>query len=246
MRIEKIHPETLLQLMVEVLSTASSFVYISGTQPFLMQFRDKEYYVYVKNLSSAYFKDRPDTTRAQLPVRTEFEEIIKSPRTFVFFGYDQKNDVLVCWNFHNVKTRLNEKRSVSFYSRQFFQDEVSLGTFSRKRLKNGDEPILFKRRNLLEFFNQIETFFKASDDKTQSSVFENSELQNLDDYNNQHLSNGKLLKIVDEKLLEQLKPLIETRRTLQALKLAADFYKGQYSAMKLADWNKLIKEINTT
>ena len=234
MKIEKIYPETLRQLMVEVLKTSTDFSYISGTQPFLMQFKDKKFYVYVKNLSSAYFKERPDTTRAQLPVREEFEEIKKSPNPFIFLGYDQKNDVLVCWNFHNAKARLNEKRSVSFYSRQFFQDEVSLGTFLRKSLKNGDEPILFKRRDLVEFFNQIDTFFPLSKDEVQPSKKTDNE---------QFASNGKLLKITDKVLIEQLKPLIETKRTLQALKVAGDFYKGQFPTMKLSDWNKLIKEI---
>ena len=233
MKIEKIYPETLKQLMVEVLKTSPYFSYISGTQPFFMQFKDKEYYVYVKNLSSAYFKERPDTTRAQLPIRDEFEEIKKSLNPFIFLGYDQNNDVLVCWNIHNAKTRLNEKQSVSFYSRQFFQDEVSSGTFLRKRLKNGDEPILFKRRDLVEFFNQIDSFFPLSEDKN------NIPIPSFD-----NVANGKLLKITDNKLIEQLKPLVETKRTLQALKLAADFYKGQFPAMKLADWNALIKEIS--
>ena len=234
MKIEKIYPETLRQLMVEVLKTSTDFSYISGTQPFLMQFKDKEYYVYVKNLSSAYFKERPDTTRAQLPIRDEFDEIKKSDIPFIFLGYDQQNDVLVCWNYHNAKVRLNEKRSVSFYSRQFFQDEVSLGVFLRKRLKNGDEPILFKRRELVEFFYQIDTFFPLSEDEVQPP-------KNTD--NEQVISNGKLLKITDKELIEQLKPLIETKRTLQALKVVDDFYKGQFPSMKLADWNKLIKEI---
>jgi len=235
MKIEKIYPETLRQLMVEVLKTSTDFSYISGTQPFLMQFKDKEYYVYVKNLSSAYFKERPDTTRAQLPIREEFDEIKKSAIPFIFLGYDQQNDVLVCWNFHNAKARLNEKRSVSFYSRQFFQDEVSLGTFLRKSLKNGDEPILFKRRDLVEFFNQIDTFFPLSKDETQPPKKTDNE---------QFIFNGKLLKITDKELIEQLEPLIETKRTLQALKVVGNFYKGQFPTMKLADWNKLIKEIS--
>lgn len=239
MKIEKIYPETLLQLMVEVLNTSTDFSYISGTQPFLMQFKGKEFYVYIKNLSSAYFKERPDTTRAQLPIREEFDEIKKSDIPFIFLGYDQQNDVLVCWNFHNAKARLNEKRSVSFYSRQFFQDEVSLGTFLRKRLKNGDEPILFKRRDLVEFFNQIDTFFPISEDETPNAIEPTKKVDN-----EQFVSNGKLLKITDKELIEQLKPLIETKRTLQALKVVGDFYKGQFPAMKLADWNKLIKEIH--
>jgi hypothetical protein len=82
-----------------------------------------------------------DTTRAQLPKRDDFEERKKSHNPFVFLGYDQANDVLVCWNFHIAKTRLNEKESVSFYSRQFFQEEVSLGI--RKYL-NPDLEDIFK------------------------------------------------------------------------------------------------------
>ena len=51
---EKVLPETLLQLMLNVLAKADSFQYISGIQPFLMSLKGRKYYVYVKNLSSAY------------------------------------------------------------------------------------------------------------------------------------------------------------------------------------------------
>jgi len=249
MKIEKIYPETLKQLMIDVLKNSADFSYISGTQPFLMSFDGKEYYIYVKNLSSAYFKERPDTTRAQLPIRDEFEEIKKSPNLFIFFGYDQDNDVLVCWNFHIVKTRLNEKKSVSFYSRQFFQEEVSSGIFLRKRLKNEDEPILFKRKNLVDFFNQIDTFFPLTENINDTAIpfLDNAELSsNVELIENKKLfvSNGKLLKITDNELIEQLKPLIEMKRTLQAWKLAADFYKGLFPAMKLTDWKALVKDID--
>jgi hypothetical protein len=247
MKIEKIYPETLKQLMVEVLENSSKFSYISGTQPFLMSFDGKEYYVYVKNLSSAYFKERPDTTRAQLPKRDDFEEMKKSPNPFIFLGYDQANDVLVCWNFHIAKTRLNEKESVSFYSRQFFQEEVSLGTFLRKRLKNDDEPILFKRKDLIEFFNRIDTFFPCAENDIPTTLLDTPELpkavETLED-KKLFVSNGKLLKITDSTLIAQLKPLIEQKRTLEAWQFVANFYKGQFSAMTLRDWKTLVKEID--
>jgi hypothetical protein len=151
--------------------------------------------------------------------------------------------------YHVAKTRLNEKKSVSFYSRQFFQDEVSFGTFLRKRLKNGDEPILFKRKNLIDFFKQIDTFFplQTTTDTTADSLCEN---QNIDNDTvptesiNLFVSNGKLLKITDTDLIEQLKPLIETKHSLEALKLAAAYYKGQFPSMKLKDWNELVKNVN--
>ena len=88
MKTEKILPETLLQLMLNVFEAAPDFVYKNGIQPFLMEIGGREFYIYVKNLSSAYFKTRPDTTRAQLPVREDFEEIKHSAIPFVFLGYD--------------------------------------------------------------------------------------------------------------------------------------------------------------
>ena len=54
-KIEKIKPETLLALMREVLDESADFLYISGNQPFFMSFSNQKYYVYVKNVSSAYF-----------------------------------------------------------------------------------------------------------------------------------------------------------------------------------------------
>ena len=72
MNTNKIYPETLLLLIKEVMEESPDFLYIEGVQPFLISFKNKNYYIYVKNLSSAYFKDRPDTTRAQLPIKEEF------------------------------------------------------------------------------------------------------------------------------------------------------------------------------
>jgi len=249
-RIEKIFPETLLQLMFDVLGKSPQFKYISGTQPFLMSFDNQEYNVYVKNLSSAYFKERPDTTRAQLPKKEEFEEIKKSPNPFIFFGYDQENDVLVCWNFNIVKARLNEKKSVSFYSRQFFQEEVSSGEFLRKKLKNGDEPILFKRKDLVEFFTKIDTFFSEEDEQSEEfSLFDTWEdEQEVEEPapipTNLHVSNGKILKIIEQDLIDQLRPIIESNHTFEAMKIAEKYYQGEYPAMKPKDWLALVKGID--
>lgn len=157
--IAKIKPETLLALMREVLDQSTEFRYIVGLQPFFMSFQDKEYYIYVKNISSAYFSDRDKTTRAQLPIKPEFDSIKSSPNPFIFLGYDGLHDVFVCWNYHVAKERLNVGKSVSFYSRIFFQSEVQEGSFVRRKLKNGDIPVLFKRSSLIDFFKNIDTFF---------------------------------------------------------------------------------------
>lgn len=157
--IDKIKPEKLLELAREILDKSDDFVYKSGSQPFLMSFKNEDFYVYIKNISSAYFSDRDKTTRAQLPIKKEFEEIKKSDKTFIFLGYDGINDVYVCWNFNVAKSRLNVGKSVSFYSRSFFQSEVKEGKFVKRLLKNGDTPVFFKRTSLIDFFENVHSFF---------------------------------------------------------------------------------------
>lgn len=230
MKTEKILPETLLQLMINVLEIEPSFKYKKGIQPFLMEIHGKEFYVYVKNLSSAYFKTSPDTTRAQLPVRGDFDEIKRSIIPFVFLGYDRINDVLVCWNYHIAKQRLNERKSVSFYSRSFYQDEVVTGEFLKKTLKNGDTPVLFKRKDIVSFFENIEVLFENSVNGNVSpkTIFEN----------------GKIISITEEDLLKKLRPLLDTDtpHTLEAIKVTQQYY-GDLSQMKFRDWANLVKNV---
>lgn len=240
MKIEKIQPETLLQLLLDVFKETPKFKHISGVQPFLMSFGEQEYYVYVKNLSSAYFKERPDTTRAQLPIRDEFEEIKQSPLPFVFFGHDQINDVLVCWNYHIAKSRLNERKSVSFYSRTFFQEEVAEGEFLRKRLKNDDVPVLFKRKDLVAFFEQIDSFFPLN----KTSEDDNTPVEDVQPILPPTNANKKITEITDEGLMQKLKPLlaINSPHTLEAIKLVQSHY-GNIPTMKFRDWAKLVKTV---
>jgi hypothetical protein len=66
----------------------------------------------------------------------------------------------------------------------------------------------------------------------------------LEEITNPYVSDGKLLKITDKTLIEQLKSIVQTNHTLEAMKLAERFYRGQFPAMKLKDWHNLIKEID--
>ncbi len=169
-KIEKIKPEVLLFMFKAEMEKSNEFSFLSGIQPFLISFQTKKFYVFIKNISSAYFVDRDKTTRAQLPIKKEFEIIKNSIYPFIFLGYDSKNDVFVCWNYHLVKKRLNESKSVSFYSRLHYQEEVNNDEFLRKELKNGDSPVLFKRTNLIEFFKKIETFFMPTHNSNNSET----------------------------------------------------------------------------
>ncbi len=248
-KIEKIRPEVLLTLVREELDLSTDFVYLSGEQPFFMSFKNIKYYVYVKNISSAYFSDRDRTTRAQLPIKPEFDLIKSSPFTFIFLGYDGLNDVFVCWNYHIAKERLNVGKSVSFYSRTFFQSEVKHGEFLRKKLKNGDVPVLFKRSDLIEFFNNIDTFF-AIDNLSKIKYTSDVSKKNLKEEENYiiekdevDIKNGRLLKVTNIELLKKIEPYLKSNRILSAAQLVGEHYQNQYPKMKLTDWIDLVRNI---
>ena len=235
-KIEKIKPDRLLTLAREVLDTSTDFNYLSGVQPFLISFEYKKYYIYIKNISSAYFSDRDKTTRAQLPIKPVFDEIKDSPHPFIFLGYDGTNDVYVCWNFHIAKKRLNAGKSVSFYSRTFFQSEVKEDEFVRRTLKNGDSPIFFKRSNLINFFKEINSFFPETTNIEKADI-----IQPQTSNEEQYIVNGKLIKITNEHLINEIQPYLQSNRILSAAQIVGKFYSDQFPLMDLKDWISLVK-----
>ena len=233
---EKISGEKLLTLFVSEMNKSIDFLFVTGTQPFKIRFSDKDYFVYIKNLSSAYFKNRPNVTRAQLPIREEFNFIKESDIPFIFLGYDIVNDVYVCWDYNIVKQRLNTQENVSLYSRKTLQEQVQENEFLQSNLKNGDKIVLFKRNNVVSFFENIETFFM----QTVGNIAINSPAKDFT------VSTGKLYKLSNSDLLERLKPLLTgtTLHTLEAIQIVQDFYKDSYPNMTYKDWSTLVKSIS--
>ena len=333
-------PEELLRIFLDELEKSPDFKFISGLQPFLIVYANRYFYIYIKNISSAYFSDRSYTTRAQLPRKPIFDKIKTSPHTFIFLGYDSLTEVFVCWNFHVVKQRLNESDNVSLYSRSHFQREVVDDIFYRKHLTNGDNLVLFKRPMLIDFFNKIDSFFpgyknismfcsksfvnrnfkndfveflqsikklsvksiqsysNALEGRLSGAIRDNFipdfesifyleditilkdlylKLFNLSSYreldktgkkmyscaflnyiefqvfrssnidepiiNSVYEKDGKLIKIKDSHVLNEVIPLIKSNKLLSAIQFLGNYYHKEYPDMELTDWMKVVKNI---
>ena len=147
---------------IETLNELDEFSYEEGN-PFLIKIGTAKYFVFLKNLSSAYFKN-PDITRVQLPYSDHFSKIFKADIPFIILGYDVDNDIVVSWNSKNVKERLNAKSNVSLYSRFSLQGQVKDDEFQFGYLTNGEKIVLFKRENLIAFFVVALDLFKETDE----------------------------------------------------------------------------------
>lgn len=151
-----------LQILFTEALEGASFTLIDGLNPFHIEVNGKEYYIYIKNLSPAYFQN-PDVWRVQLPIREEFDEIKDTDVPFILLGYDADNDVYTTWNPTWTKQRLNMAESVSFYSRLSLQEEVnSTKEFKRLSLNNDGEVVAFPRESLRLFFASFKGLFQGS------------------------------------------------------------------------------------
>ena len=162
--IKKISRYTLQQIFIESLEECDSFKIIDGLNPFHIMLNGKELYIYIKNLSPAYFTN-PDVWRVQLPKKEEFDTIKEGNIDFVLLGYDADNDVYTTWHPKWTKQRLNNGESVSFYSRLSLQEEVaSSQDIKRLSLNNDGEVIAFPREHLEFILSNLKTFFQDDSD----------------------------------------------------------------------------------
>lgn len=142
----------------------ADYRFIEGLNPFHILLNGTEYWIYIKNLTSAHFTN-PDVWRAQLPLRDDFNVIKESEAEFIMLGYDDENDVYATWNPVWVKQRLNSTENVSLYSRYPLQVEARQA-FQLKRmdLGNDGEVVVFPREMTRMFFINVGSYFLNTGD----------------------------------------------------------------------------------
>ena len=148
-----------LQLRFLQAIKGANYRYFEGLNPFRILLNGVEYWIYIKNLTSAHFTNS-DVWRAQLPLREDFDPIKQSDIDFILLGYDGDNDVYATWNPIWVKQRLNSTDNVSLYSRYSLQKEArNRRNIKKMDLGNDGEVIVFPRELTLQFFENINSYF---------------------------------------------------------------------------------------
>lgn len=232
---------------IETLNELDKFSYEEGN-PFLIKIGTKQYFVFLKNLSPAYFKNSPDVTRVQLPYSDHFSKIFKADIPFIILGYDVDTDTVVTWNPKKVKERLNAKSNVSLYARSSLQEQVKDNEFKFGYLSTGEKIVLFKRENLINYFDASLNLFKENSETGIDSVsIQNSPPTNKI-INNQpkidHQDGNSLSKITDKELLKIIRPLLHKNQVLKAVEITSKYYGNKFKTMSFKDWYKLVNELH--
>lgn len=150
----------LLDIFKTEMYASASFKFIGEAKnPCHIMFEGVEYYIYIKNISSAYFSN-PDVSRAQLTGVDTLLQIKESDALFILLGYDSDNRVFAAWNPHVAKQRIGTASSPSLYSRFSWQKEAfEQGNFITRELKNDGSVLLFPQEHISLFLGNIEMFF---------------------------------------------------------------------------------------
>lgn len=134
----------------------------SQANPGHVAFEGVEMYVYIKNLSPAYFNNK-DVWRAQLTGVDILKTIKDSTAVFIMLGYDAENDVYATWNPYQLKQRIGTANSPSFYSRLSLQKEVSKsGEIKFQNLNNDLELLVFPRSKIAKVLSNLNSYFSDS------------------------------------------------------------------------------------
>lgn len=221
----------LKERFIQTMNKTTSFAYKDGN-PFAAKIEGKKFFIFLKNLSPAYFRGSEDITRIQLPASHRFEGVERNSMPFIVLGYDADNDVFVCWNPSTIITRLNAKNNVSLYSRKSLQDSAKGKKFQIEMLGNGEKIAIFKRERLSSFFNEIENIFGPLKKEVEIKKARLQEMQ------------GVLMSIDDKALLKKIKLLLRENKMLESVEVCMLHYKGKYPAMTFNSWVSLIKDIS--
>lgn len=222
---------------IEVLNEVDGFSYEDGN-PFMIKIGANRFFIFLKNISPAYFKNSPDVTRVQLPFSEHFAKAFRANIPFCILGYDVDNDTVVSWNPKKLKERLNAKQNVSLYSRNSLQEKVE--EFKAGYLSNGEKIIVFNRKSLPLFFQRMTKLFRNNEISFEEDETEIDDSPSMveEDY-----ATDKLFEIRDKALIAEIKPLLRKNKVLEAVKICSKYYGNKYKSMNFKDWYKVVNNL---
>ncbi len=232
---EKVSAPELRRIFIESFYDENYEVTMEGN-PFKFKVYDQEFYVFLKNISPAYYPKYPDIARIQLPFSEHFKVISKSKIPFIILGYNATFGTFTAWNPFDIKERLNQKSNVSLFTRDSFQESIRLNTFKEKYISNGDKVILFDSRTLPMFFNNYSTLFSINIEKSKFKYIKTKDGKN-DCVN---VKMGDLKKIDDQIILKDLIQYQINSDIIGAVLMCSEKYASIYPDMTISKWTKLV------
>lgn len=231
----KISAIELKDIFISSFSKEQEFKYKEGN-PFLIYYERKHYYVFLKNISPAYYPKYPDITRVQLPFSSHFIKISKSSIPFIILGYESEYNTFSAWDPRLIKSRLNAKSNVSLFSRDSFQEKLRLNEFKEHNISNGDKVIVFYYKTLPFYFRNYITLFENSMELDRVKLIK----VKSEDKKPKTRANQENTSLNDIAISNEVNKYKLNNDLIGAVIFCIDNYSKLYPSMTLAKWTTLI------
>lgn len=163
---QKLNHSDLKYLLIDALRQYSEdVVYISGNNPYGFSFNKKVIYIYIKNVhESGDNRDNQDECRIQVSQTNNFSEAKRTGKPVIFLGYFKDTNTFTAWDPIRQTPRINEKSTVSFYSRFSVQERASKNGIAAYIDSNKQVVVSFRPEYLGLYLENIDHMHSNTED----------------------------------------------------------------------------------
>lgn len=189
-----LNPQDLKYLLIDSLRLYSdNVVFIDGSNPYRFSINKKTFYVLIKNVhESGYGRDNPDECRIQVAKTGNFREALNTKTEVIVLGYFADEKVFTAWNPYLMRDRINQKQTISLYSRFSVQRQASISKIAAYRDNNGQSIISFLPDYLGLYLENIQHIHLLSDEELYMLVSESDSLNSNNENGFSESSQGHL------------------------------------------------------
>lgn len=191
-----LNPKDLRYLLIDSLKMYSDFAfYVEGNNPYHFTINKKSVHIYIRNThSSGSGRTNPDECRIQINKSNSFFNPLNTDELVFFFGYSDDYGTFTAWNPFLLKKRINEKDTVSVYSRFSVQEKAKNQGISVYVDSNDQKIISFRPEYLGLYLENFSEMHQSNEETLLNLITQSDSLEETD-------KEGKKLQIDEENFI---------------------------------------------
>lgn len=169
---EKLSRKDLRYLLLDSLRIYSDDVaFLDGNNPYRFAINKKTFYVLIKNShESGDGRSNQDECRIQVSKSKNFNQALSSKEHVIVLGYLADHNVFTAWNPFLMRSRFNQKDTISLYSRFSIQRKAQKENIALYTDNNGQNIISFKPEYLGLYLDNLDKVHQLSNNDLISLV----------------------------------------------------------------------------
>lgn len=189
-----LNSKDLRYLLIDNLKLYSDFsFFIKGNNPYHFTVNKKSIHFFIRNThSSGAGRKNPDECRIQINKTFAFLSALNTNELVFFFGYSDDFGTLTAWNPFLLKERINQRQTISVYSRFSIQKKASEQGIAVYENNNGQKVISFRPEYLGVYLENYSEMHQSSERLLLNLIQQSDELEETSEQ-------GKEIIIKEEK-----------------------------------------------